>query len=249
MALGCFIGIPIDQTKIALTVLSFSAAMITFAVMNKFKLSTKMKVSFIYVHLVTLFFPFVLFTASAACGVTCSSCYNSINSLVAYSLPTTLLASTIAGFFVIPSMFMLTNQKNEIKNGNIFSFVRKYSKKFNIPSPKIYAVNKAQPIAFSFRSFKSAIFLSIGLFDVLNRKEIEAVALHELAHIKQKSSIIKFSNHVLNVFSPLSVVARFNHDTNEEEEAADDFVLEVQRTDRHIRSAKRKLVEFDRHYS
>jgi Zn-dependent protease with chaperone function len=146
-------------------------------------------------------------------------------------------------------MFLFTNQKNEIINGSLYDFVRRYSKRLNISAPKIYAVNKAEPVAFSFRSFKSAIFLSIGLFDILDRKETEAVVLHELAHIKQKSSIIKFSNQILNVFSPLSIVARFNHDSSYEEEAADKFVVKVQKTAGHISSAKMKLRDFDRHYS
>ena len=249
MSFACFIGIPIDHTRILLTLLSFSAALVTFAIMNRYKLSTKLKVSFIYAHLITLFFPFVLFTTNIACGMTCSSCYTNVYSLVAYSLPTTLIASTLAGFVLIPSMFVFTNQKREIKSGELMGFVRNYSRKLNIQIPKIYVVNKAEPVAFSFRSFKSAIFLSIGLLDLLDRKEIEAVILHELAHIQQKSSIIKFSNKILNVFSPLSIVARFSRDSNEEERLADRFVVEMQKTVRYIGSAKKKLREFDKHYT
>ena len=249
MPIGCFIGIPIDQTRVALTILSFSAAFITFAIMSRFKLSTKLKVSLIYAHLITLFFPFVLLTTNVACGMTCASCYTNIYSLVAYSLPTTLVAGTLAGFVVIPSLFIFTNQKREITGGSLFNFAKKHTRKLDIAIPKMYVVNKAEPIAFSFRSFKSAIFLSVGLFDLLNKKETEAVVLHELAHIHQKSSIIKFSNQIFNTFSPLSIIARFNHDSNEEEKSADKFVVSMQKTGEHIKSAKRKLRNFNRHYS
>jgi len=248
MALGCFIGVPIDQTKITLTVLSFSAAFITFAIMNKFKLSTKFKVSFIYAHLITLFFPFVLLTTSTVCGIACISCYTNIYHLISYTIPMTVVISTIVGFALIPSIFVFTNQKHEIKNGSLFRLVRKYSRVLKISAPKIFAVNKAEPVAFSFRSFKSAIFLSVGLLDLLNKKEIEAVILHELAHIKQKSSIIKFSNQILNTFSPLSLIARFDYDSNEEENLADNFVLKIQKTKEHITSAKRKLRKFNKSY-
>jgi len=248
MSVGCFVGIPIDQTRVALTILSFSAAFIIFAVMSRFKLSTKLKVSLIYTHLITLFFPFVLLTTNVVCGMTCARCYTNIYSLIAYSLPTTLLASALVGFVLIPSIFMLTNQKREIKSGDLLNFVKTYSKKINVKIPKVYVVNKVNPVAFSFRSFKSAIFLSVGIFDLLNRKEIEAIVLHELAHISQKSSILKFSNNILNIFSPLSIVARFNHDSNEEEVLADNFVLNMQKTGKHISSAKRKIREFNRRY-
>lgn len=245
MSIGCFIGIPTIQIKLILTVVSFSVAFMIFGAMQKFKLSTKLKITFIYAHLVTLFFPFVMLTTSAACGITCSGCYQNIYAVVGYSLPTTLVASMVAGFVVIPSLFVFSSKKNELKRGRIFDFVKKYSKTLNIKNPKLYIVNKAEPLAFSFRSFKSAIFLSVGVFDLLTKREIEAVVLHELAHIKQKSSVIKFSNQILNIFSPISIIARFNHDTNEEEILADFFVVEQQRTDKFISSAKRKFREFE----
>jgi len=244
--LGCFVGIPTVQGKIFLTVVSFSAALFFFGIMQRFKLSTKLRVSLIYAHLVTLIFPFVLLTTSTACSLTCSSCYTDLYALIGLSLPTTLTLSTLAGFVLIPSLFVFSNKKNEIRSGNLVGFIRRYSKKLNIPAPKLYAVNKASPVAFSFRSFKSAIFLSVGLFDLLSRKEIESVILHELAHARQKSSIVKFSNHVLNVFSPVSMIARFNHDSSSEEKMADDFVVEVQRTARYILSAKKKLDDYEK---
>ena len=99
-------------------------------------------------------------------------------------------------------------------------------------------------MAFSFRNFRSAVFLSVGLFDILKWKEVQAVILHELAHIKQKSSSLKLSTFMLRVFSPLSVLLKFQHKNTEEEEKADLLAIRMQKTDKHIRSARRKLVEY-----
>ena len=106
-------------------------------------------------------------------------------------------------------------------------------------------MDKAKPIACSFKSFRSAIFVSVGMLDILSKKEIQAVLLHELAHIKQRSSVLKFSSFLMNVLSPLSLLARFHHDTSKEEREADKFAIRVQRTSKYINSAKKKISEAD----
>lgn len=245
MILGCFAGFVIDADKLLLMVGSFSFAIITLLILHKFKLSTKSKVGLIYGHLIFLFFPFVVLTTNVACSVGCMPCANNITSLVALALPTTLLLSTIAGFFVIPGFYMLFNKKAEIRNVNLLKFVKELSARMRIHTPKVYIVDNANPIAFSFRSFKPMIFLSAGLTDLLNRKEIEAVVLHELGHIKRRASVLTMSASLLRFFSPLSLLTGFHHDSNREEACADKFAIRIQKTDRHIRSAKRKIDEFE----
>lgn len=242
--LGCFAGIVIDGNKIILTTISASVMLAILFILKKFNLSTKLKISLIYAHLTALFFPFVLFTTNVACGSFCLSCYSNILEMAAISFPTTLVLATISGFIMIPTFFIVSNKKMEIKNKEILKFVKSYSIKLQLKMPKIYAVNKAEPIAFSFRSFKSAIFLSVGLLDILNKREIEAILLHELAHIKAKSSALKFSSNILRLFSPLSLLARFSHDSNKEEIIADKFAIREQKTERYILSAKRKIGDY-----
>ena len=242
--IGCFAGISLDGNKVILTALSASVMLITLFLLKKFNLSTKVKISLIYAHLTALFFPFVLFTTNVACGTFCLACYSNILEMAAISLPTTLVLATISGFLVIPTFYIVSNKKMEIKNREILKFVKHYSKKLELKMPMIYAVNKAEPIAFSFRSFKSAIFLSVGLLDILNKKEIEAIILHELAHIKIKSSALKLSTNILRFFSPLSVLARFNNDSTSEEDRADRFAIKEQKTKKYIISAKKKIWEY-----
>jgi len=86
--------------------------------------------------------------------------------------------------------------------------------------------------------------MSVGLLDVLNKKEVEAIILHELAHIKNRSSILKVSNLIFK-FSPLSIIAKFNGDTNSEEKRTDEFAIKMQKTRRYIDSSKRKLDRFE----
>jgi len=239
--LGCFAGITIDGNKLFLTGISVSIMFVTLLVLKRTKTSTKIKISLIYAHLTALFFPFVLFTTNVACGTFCLSCYSNILQMVAISLPTTLILATISGFLVVPTFYIVSSKKMEIRGGEIVKFVKKYSRKLGMKMPKIYAVNRAEPIAFSFRSFKSAIFLSVGLLDILNKKEIEAILLHEIAHINIRSSALKLSTSILRLFSPLSVLARFSHDSTREEFLADKFAINEQKTEMYIRSAKEKI--------
>ncbi len=242
MNIGCIITL-IDIEKVFLSVLSITFATIIVLALKKYNMSTKTKLFLIYSHLVFLFFPLVLLTTNLACGALCMSCYNKTMNLIIYALPSTLLLSTLAGFIVIPSFYMMSNKKREIKSKDILSFVRSQSKGLGIKTPKLYAIDKAKPIAFSFRSYKSAIFLSIGLLDIMKKKEIEAVILHELSHIKQKASAMKLSSHIM-VFSPLSALARFHHDSSEEEELADSYAIKIQGTRQYIISAKQKVERF-----
>ena len=243
MVIGCFAGFIIDYDKLILITISVFFAIFTLLVLRKTN-STKYKIGLVYAHLSFLFFPFMIFTTEFSCGAICAPCGGSdMLGLALLALPTTMVLSTMAGFVLIPTFYMLTNKKYEITDKKMRSFVRKYSRKLKFSEPKIYAVDKSKPMAFSFRSHKSAIFLSLGLTDILNKKELQAVILHELAHIKEKSSALKLSNTMMRIFSPFSRLAGF-HDTGKEENKADDLVIKEQGTDKHLRSAKSKIDEF-----
>ncbi len=246
MIVGCFAGFVINADKLLLMGSSVFLAAITLLILKKFRLSTKFKVGFIYSHLIFLFFPFTVLTTDVACGAACMPCANNLMNLVALALPTTFALSTIAGFFIIPGFYMFFSRKAEIKNIHVIKFVKRHSARLKIKTPKVYIIDNANPIAFSFRSFKSMIFVSAGLMDLLNKKEVGAVILHELSHLKRKASVLTMSFSLLRFFSPLSLLARFHHDSYKEEVYADRFAARIQKTDKYLKSAKRKIDEFER---
>ena len=239
----CAVAIGLEPEKIVLAMISFGLAGLFLFLMARRNLSTKKKVGFIYGHLTSLFFPFALFSTEAACGFLCLPCGDNAVGLAFLALPTTLIASTLAGFVVIPSLFVLSHKKKEMKAGVYTEFVQQQAKSLQVKAPKIYLVNKARPFAFSFRSLRPSIFLSVGLFDILKKKEIEAVLLHELAHIKQRSSAFKVSAALMRL-SPFSWLRTFSRDLSIEEREADRAVIEQQKTTRHLASAKQKVGRF-----
>ncbi|MBI2971806.1 MAG: M48 family metalloprotease [Candidatus Aenigmarchaeota archaeon] len=249
MLVGCITNIVdlIGGERLALSILSLAFAVLTLYALKKYELSTKLKIGIIYSHLFFLSFPAVLFTTNLACGSMCMPCQDNTYALIGYALPSTLALATIAGFVVIPSFYIVSHKRMEISDKELLRFVHRHARRMKIKKLKLYAIDRAKPLAFSFRSFRSAIFLSVGLLDVMNRKEIEAVLLHELAHLQRRSSALKLS-HALLRLSPLSLLARFHHDAGEEERRTDAFVVRQQKTERYLLSAKRKMDAFCCHY-
>ncbi len=234
----------IGADKIILVILSLSLAFFALAVLRK-TATTRGKIALAYTHLLFLFLPFFLLSVNTTCGMFCLSCHNNMPALMAYAIPASAAAAIVTGFVALPAYFIHSNKKRQLNDKKLVRFVRRHSKKMNIRPPNIYVVDKSKPIAFSFRSFRSAIFLSVGMLEILSKKQKEAVLLHELAHLKARSSAMKVSKTIMNIFSPLSLIVKF-YDGGEEERAADKFSIAVQGTSRHINSAKRKMRAFER---
>ena len=81
--------------------------------------------------------------------------------------------------------------------------------------------------------------------EILSKKELQAVLLHELAHIKEKSSALKVSSTIMNIFSPFSRLAGFGNNITKEEHKADSFVVKTQKTSKYLQAAKSKIGEFE----
>jgi len=231
----------VSYDKIILSFVFFSLSILSLLIMKRYNLSTKSKIILVYSHLLFLFFPIFILTTNTACGMFCMSCYNNMPALVAYALPATAAATALTGFFFLPALFTL-NGKKRLRNKYVKKLLRKYGF-----TKDIYTIDDAKPIAFSFRGFKSAIFISIGMQEILNKKELESVILHEIAHLRQHSSMLKLSGLIFRLFSPFYLLSGFNHENKQEEREADRFAVKLQRTDQYIKSAKKRVSEFYKH--
>ncbi|MEM7819214.1 MAG: zinc metalloprotease HtpX [Candidatus Aenigmatarchaeota archaeon] len=81
----------------------------------------------------------------------------------------------------------------ELENKKIDSMIEKLAKKAGIPKPKTYIVDMEVPNAFATgRNPKhAAVAVTSGLLDHLNENEIEGVLAHEIAHIKNRDTLIQ----------------------------------------------------------
>lgn len=78
------------------------------------------------------------------------------------------------------------------KYPEIYKMVEELTYKANMPMPKLYIMPSDQPNAFATgRNPKnSAVAVTNGLLSTLNRQELQGVIAHELAHIKNRDTLI-----------------------------------------------------------
>tara|TARA_Y100000310_G_scaffold345545_1_gene466315 strand:+ start:515 stop:1288 length:774 start_codon:yes stop_codon:yes gene_type:complete len=244
----CMVSFFYDPFKMGLVIVSLLLSLGLFIVLKKYKqLSFKKKLGIMYAHMFTLIFPFVFFALFQGCQAMFNNC--SQLGKILTMLGITALISLVFGVFLGPLIYIKRFEKKSIKTDNaakhwIHNFVKKHAIKLKIENPQIQILNEAKPQAFSIKYVKSQIFITLGLIDLLNRKEIEAVLLHELGHIKNRSSLYKFSVNLFKLVSPLASFSTFHKELSKEEHLADAFAIHIQKTNKNIISAKRKMNAF-----
>jgi heat shock protein HtpX len=73
-----------------------------------------------------------------------------------------------------------------------YRIVRELAHRAGLPMPRVYVMHSAQPNAFATGRSpeRSAVCASTGLLEMLSREEVAAVMAHELAHIKNRDTLI-----------------------------------------------------------
>jgi Zn-dependent protease with chaperone function len=223
---------------------SVGASIIFLILMKKTRSSVNQRLFYSYLHILFLIFPVFFYLFFRGCQMTILGC-DQAGALLAIILISLLAAYTV-GLVIVPYIFarQYLKKSRRISKGALARFVSMFTKRLNIRKPELYLIDIAKPLAFSISHIKNRIFLSIGLTELLTKKETEAVLLHELAHLKQRSSVFKFSTMLVKRISPLGWVTTFNDDLSEEEEKADSYVKRTQKTSRHLLGAKRKIEKY-----
>ena len=196
----------------------------------------KTRIALVYIHLAALFMPIALLSTNSACGFTCSSCHNNLPLLAVYSIPITAIAATFAGLVLVPKYYTLRSKP--IGSEWIKKFVRRRARILRMKMPNIRSYDSQLPLAFSFSGIRSAIFISIGALEIFSKKELQAVILHEMAHINGLDSVKKLSRMTM-MLSPFYRIAGFSG--SKEEKEADDYAIKIQKTDKYIKSTRKKL--------
>ncbi len=74
----------------------------------------------------------------------------------------------------------------------LYGIVQQLTTRANLPMPKVYIVNTSMPNAFATgRDPKhAAVAATTGIMDLLSAEELEGVMAHELAHVKNRDTLI-----------------------------------------------------------
>lgn len=92
---------------------------------------------------------------------------------------------------------------------NLVGMIERLSRNANLPMPKVYVIENDQPNAFATgrNPENSAVAITTGLMSRLSGDEIEGVMAHELAHIKNRDTLIMTVTATLA--GALSMLANF----------------------------------------
>ncbi|MBI3051937.1 M56 family metallopeptidase [Candidatus Woesearchaeota archaeon] len=241
MCSECALGFFFDPVKIGIIAVSLFVAILSLCMVLRRDLPVQRRVYFVYLHVAALVFPFVYYLLFSGCSALASGCSRFLPTV--YLIGLTGVISALVGSVAAPLIFLYGKSRSAsaLQDTRLLGFLEAECRALAIRVPKVLVVDTARPVAFSFSGLRPVIFLSAGLLDLLDRKESEAVLLHELMHIRQGSSLLRFSSFFMRLFSPLAGFASLRHELNNDEAAADTFAILRQGTDVHILSAKQKV--------
>ncbi|MBI4448433.1 M48 family metalloprotease [Candidatus Woesearchaeota archaeon] len=227
-----------DPLKLWLSIGSLVFALLALAAFFGSK-ATKTKLGALYLHVFFLLFPVVLYGTYGGCAAMLDSCETARHTiwLAIITSGISILVSLLCAPFVF--VRRMAQRSRRLENGSLARFVASAALDARITSPALHVIDTAKPIAFSFSLGTPRIFVSVGLMDLLSKKETEAVLLHEIGHIAQKSSMLALSRHA----ALISPVAWFGleRELDREERTADQYAARRQGSNKHIRKAKQHL--------
>lgn len=90
-----------------------------------------------------------------------------------------------------------------------YQMVKALAENAQLPMPKVYVINEAQPNAFATgrNPENAAVAATVGIMQILNERELRGVMAHELAHVKNRDTLI--STVSATVAGAISAIAQF----------------------------------------
>ena len=248
MCTECTLAFFLSPLKAGIVALSFTIAIAALVALRRLKAAgTRQRLTLLYVHVFAFVFPFLFYAFFRGCNSYLSGCDHA--KAIAIMLGLTAAISTVFAMALAPFILVKGYAKKSVLISSTHwaaQFVNLQSSNLMLRAPMVFVVASAAPVAFSFSFLQPRIFLSVGLFEILGRKEIEAIILHELAHVKSRATYIKLSAHWARLLSPFSVLADFlgPGSAGVEEASADSFAAAAQGTSLFLNSAKRKITQY-----
>ena len=100
-------------------------------------------------------------------------------------------------------------QVDETSSPYLYNMVRELAGRADLPMPKVYIIDEAQPNAFATgrNPENAAVAATSGILRLLSERELRGVMAHELAHVKNRDILI--STISATVAGAISMIANF----------------------------------------
>lgn len=98
---------------------------------------------------------------------------------------------------------------NAESHPDFYNLVARLAERSGLPMPRVYVIDQAAPNAFATgrNPENAAVAATTGLLQMLSRDEIEGVMAHELAHVKNRDTLIM--TMVATIAGAVSMLANF----------------------------------------
>ncbi|ESZ87706.1 MAG: protease [Blastomonas sp. CACIA14H2] len=98
---------------------------------------------------------------------------------------------------------------NAQSHPDFYNLVARLAERGELPMPRVYVIDQAAPNAFATgrNPENAAVAATTGLLQILSRDEIEGVMAHELAHVKNRDTLIM--TMVATIAGAVSMLANF----------------------------------------
>lgn len=96
-----------------------------------------------------------------------------------------------------------------VDSGPLLHLTRRLSERAGLPTPRLYVIDNPQPNAFATgrNPQNAAVAINTGLLDILTERELAGVIAHELAHIKNRDTLIM--TVTATIAGAVSMIANF----------------------------------------
>jgi heat shock protein HtpX len=92
---------------------------------------------------------------------------------------------------------------------DLYQLVQRLAQRAGMPMPRVYLVDDASPNAFATgrNPQNAAVAATTGLLSMLSREEVEGVMAHELAHVRNRDTLVM--TMVATIAGAISMIANF----------------------------------------
>src|SRR3989344_4458558 len=231
-----------NELNLIVLISSISLAIFVLGMVKYGGLSLRHKMMLVYAHILLLIFPFVFILFDKACQKQILMCQGL--KTYAFGIPIIMIGALMvvifSSYFIVPLFYHNKSKSLLLNTFHVGKVIRRKAKQLGWNQPDIYALDTAKPVAFAFSQLKPSVFVSIGLMELLTKKELEAVLLHELWYTKSQSALYKVSAFASRL-SPFAAFSGLEKSLSKEENEADEFAIKYQSTKKYINSAKEKI--------
>lgn len=98
----------------------------------------------------------------------------------------------VGSYWFSDSIVLKMYKAQPVTGGDLYLLVKDLAQRAQLPMPRVYIIENPQPNAFATgrNPQNAAVALNTGLINIMTRDELGGVIAHELAHIKNRDTLI-----------------------------------------------------------